>query len=57
MTTKERHCVGGAVYGADFRQLHQAMLDAVTPGVPPGDYNRHRGEREDGGFLSRLVQT
>lgn len=42
--------------GQDFRQLHQAMVDAVTPMAPPaGDYYRHHGERDDGGYLADLV--
>ncbi|UNK17083.1 tetraprenyl-beta-curcumene synthase family protein [Paenibacillus sp. N3/727] len=41
----------------DFRQLHQSMLDAVTPGTKPADYYAYRSEKEDGGYLGRLVQT
>jgi tetraprenyl-beta-curcumene synthase len=41
---------------ADFRQLHQSMLDAVTPETEPADYYALRTEREDGGYLLRLVQ-
>lgn len=42
---------------ADFRQLHQAMLDAVTPEAKPADYYALREEKDDGGYLDRLVQT
>jgi tetraprenyl-beta-curcumene synthase len=42
---------------ADFRRLHQSMLDAVDPSASPGDYYAHRAEREDGGYLSDLVRT
>lgn len=41
---------------ADFRQLHQSMLDAVSPETEPADYYALRTEREDGGYLLRLVQ-
>lgn len=42
--------------GRDFRQLHQAMLDAVTPtATPSADYYRHHGEQDDGGYLADLV--
>lgn len=41
----------------DFRMLHQAMLDAVDPGASVSDYYAFREEKEDGGYLSRLVKT
>lgn len=41
----------------DFRQLHQAMLDAVNPGAPLKDYYKYRDEKEDGGYLHDLVKT
>lgn len=41
----------------DFRQLHQAMLDAVHPEAEPQDYYKYREEKEDGGYLRALVQT
>lgn len=41
----------------DFRQLHQSMLDAVTPGTEVADYYAYRSEKEDGGYLGRLVHT
>ncbi len=39
----------------DFRALHQALEDAVTPGAQPGDYFRHRSG-DDGGYLHALVR-
>lgn len=39
----------------DFRQLHQAMLDAITPSAPLQDYYAFRNERDDGGYLEQLV--
>ena len=41
----------------DFRELHGAMLDAITPEAPLGDYYRHRNDRDDNGYLHRLVRT
>ncbi|WP_058304617.1 tetraprenyl-beta-curcumene synthase family protein [Gorillibacterium timonense] len=41
----------------DFRQLHQSMLDAVTPELELADYYAFRTEREDGGYLIRLVEA
>lgn len=38
----------------DFRALHEAMTDALTPGAV-GDYYRFRKERNDGGYLAALV--
>ncbi|KEO83717.1 tetraprenyl-beta-curcumene synthase family protein [Tumebacillus flagellatus] len=40
---------------ADFRQLHQAMLDAVTQNGDLHDYYAHRLEKNDGGYLQSLV--
>jgi tetraprenyl-beta-curcumene synthase len=40
----------------DFRRLHQSMLDAVDPAAAPIDYYACRREREDGGYLRRLVE-
>jgi len=42
---------------ADFRRLHQSMLDAVDPAAPLADYYAHRAEKDDGGYLSALVET
>ncbi|MCI3923863.1 tetraprenyl-beta-curcumene synthase family protein [Paenibacillus sp. TRM 82003] len=41
----------------DFRQLHLSMHDAVDPDAPPRDYYALRAERDDGGYLRRLVET
>ncbi|TVY08318.1 tetraprenyl-beta-curcumene synthase family protein [Paenibacillus cremeus] len=41
----------------DFRCLHQSMLDAVDSSGPVNDYYAFREEREDGGYLTGLVQT
>jgi len=42
----------------DFRQLHLAMRDAVDPSRPmTDDYYAFRAERDDGGYLRRLVET
>nr|WP_052339709.1 tetraprenyl-beta-curcumene synthase family protein [Gorillibacterium massiliense] len=41
----------------DFRRLHQAMLDAVTPSAELADYYAFRDEKEDGGYLTALVET
>ena len=41
----------------DFRRLHQSMLDAVNPEVTPADYYAYRSEKDDGGYLLRLVNT
>jgi tetraprenyl-beta-curcumene synthase len=40
----------------DFRLLHRSMLDAVTPGEPPGNYYELRNEQDDGGYLRELVK-
>ena len=41
----------------DFRMLHQAMLDAVDPASPVNDYYAFRQEKQDGGYLEKLVRT
>jgi tetraprenyl-beta-curcumene synthase len=41
----------------DFRQLHQAMLDAVDPSRPLHEYYAYRRENDDGGYLEHLVKT
>lgn len=41
----------------DFRQLHLAMLDAVTLDAPTHDYYAYRLEKNDGGYLAALVTT
>ncbi len=45
----------GTVEEADFRALHEALLDAVTPGAPLRSYFRFRGH-DDGGYLDELVR-
>jgi tetraprenyl-beta-curcumene synthase len=42
---------------ADFRQIHLAMLDAVTLDGGVHDYYACRSEKNDGGYLSALVRT
>ncbi|MCY0863866.1 MAG: tetraprenyl-beta-curcumene synthase family protein [Sulfobacillus sp.] len=39
----------------NLRQLHQALLDAVTPGKSPEAYFRSHPDGDDGGYLTRLV--
>ena len=41
----------------DFRLLHQAMSDALTPGNDLKDYYRLREDQDDGGYLGELVVT
>ncbi|MNJ50708.1 Tetraprenyl-beta-curcumene synthase [compost metagenome] len=41
----------------DFRLLHQSMLDAINPQAQLQDYYALREERNDGGYLHRLVLT
>jgi tetraprenyl-beta-curcumene synthase len=41
----------------DFRALHEAMLQALTPDAPLTSYYRFRQEQDDGGYLASLVQT
>jgi len=41
----------------DFRALHEAMLQALTPNAPITAYYRFRREQDDGGYLNTLVQT
>lgn len=47
---------GTSLHAADFRQLHRAMLDAVTPGRPRADYYALHPNREQG-YLSALVEA
>jgi tetraprenyl-beta-curcumene synthase len=42
---------------ANGRQLHLALVDALTPGTPLRDYYQHSPWQEDGGYLCALVQT
>lgn len=41
----------------DFRQLHLAMRHAVDPDAAVADYYALRAEKDDGGYLRRLVET
>lgn len=41
----------------DFRQLHQAMLDSLTPGAKLKNYYAYRNDQNDGGYLHELVLT
>jgi len=41
--------------GADFRLLHQSMLDAVDPSATLTDYYALHSESVDGGYLAKLV--
>ena len=48
----------GAQQGqANGRQLHLALVDALDPDAAPSDYYRHHPWRDDGGYLSALVQA
>ena len=42
---------------ADFRALHESMLNALTPGARRANYYRFRDEQDDGGYLTSLVRT
>jgi tetraprenyl-beta-curcumene synthase len=41
----------------DFRTLHQACLDALTPDAEGINYYQLRQEQDDGGYLIKLVKT
>lgn len=41
----------------DFRQLHEAMKDALSPGESLKNYYACRKEQNDGGYLNELVLT
>jgi tetraprenyl-beta-curcumene synthase len=41
---------------ADFRSLHEALIDAVRPGTSPRAYFRRR-KSDDGGYLTELVTS
>ena len=41
----------------DFRELHNSLIHALTPGVEPVNYYRYRNDQDDGGFLASLVRT
>lgn len=40
----------------DFRKLHDAMLDALTPGAKTSNYYMYREDQEDNGYLDMLVK-
>ncbi|MEN1970306.1 tetraprenyl-beta-curcumene synthase family protein [Lentibacillus sp. N15] len=42
---------------ADFRLLHEAMYDALTPGNAVKNYYELREEQDDGGYLADLTRT
>ncbi|MGY0693202.1 tetraprenyl-beta-curcumene synthase family protein [Virgibacillus sp. FSP13] len=42
---------------ADFRLLHQSMIDALTPENSVKNYYELRGDQEDGEYLADLVRT
>lgn len=44
----------GSFDEADFRALHEALVDAVTPDASPRKYFRRR-PKDDGGYLNELV--
>ncbi|MEM8960198.1 MAG: tetraprenyl-beta-curcumene synthase family protein [Acidobacteriota bacterium] len=48
--------VGSTSGAADFRALHRAMHDAVSPGTPLADYYTAQ-PRDDGGYLVALVEA
>lgn len=41
----------------DFRTLHQACIHALTPAADCIDYYQFHQDRDDGGYLMKLVQT
>ncbi|QIR35354.1 tetraprenyl-beta-curcumene synthase family protein [Tolypothrix sp. PCC 7910] len=41
----------------DFRNLHQAAFDALTPEAECSNYYHFRQEQDDGGYLKKLVET
>ncbi|WP_234031412.1 tetraprenyl-beta-curcumene synthase family protein [Lentibacillus cibarius] len=41
----------------DFRQLHKAMTDALSPSKPIRHYYAYRSEKADGEYLADLVRT
>ncbi|MBC5825267.1 MAG: DUF2600 family protein [Candidatus Eremiobacteraeota bacterium] len=44
----------GTGHEADFRALHESLIDALHPAAPRRDYFRHR-DYDDGGYLDGLV--
>lgn len=47
----------GVINEQAFRQLHQAMTDALTPDSQPQDYYAFYPCKDDGGYLRQLVIT
>lgn len=50
----ERGAHAGIVNG---QQLHLALVEAVDPNSPMSDYYKYHPWRDDGGYLSRLVEA
>ena len=46
----------GAADEADFRALHESLIDAISPGAPVRDYFRRR-PTDDSGYLASLVRA
>jgi len=42
---------------ANGRHLHSALLTALSPGAPLGDYYEHSDFSDDGGYLAAMVHT
>lgn len=42
--------------GAAFRQLHESLIDALTPGNPSQDYYCLYPYKRDNGYIAKLVQ-
>jgi tetraprenyl-beta-curcumene synthase len=42
---------------ANGRRLHSALLVALDPQAPHGDYYEHNPQREDGGYLREIVDA
>lgn len=53
-SVNERGVAAGIANG---RQLHLALVDALTPGTSLRDYYQHSPWQDDGGYLRALVQT
>lgn len=47
----------GSTDGQAFAQLHLSLIDALNPNRPQQDYYRHYPWKNDGGYISRLVDT
>lgn len=52
--TSERAAARGIANGL---QLHRALIDALDPHAPLGDYYRHHPWSNDGGYLRSLLDT